>query len=226
MANVLQFALSNPNPGMEAAFNEWYGGSHLRHGVETPGILAGQRFKRAPASWPAGKHDYLMIWEMDDPAFTLGELAKVKGTEAMPVSPAINMDTVQPPTMWRRAEFRTPARVPVDSSSRQSIIFGLYNARAGEDEAFASALLETGLRNMAGLPGVSGAQYLTLADEQIRGNCRKYPHGLLLELHDEQAALAALRDVLPNLPGADPERWFAVLFQPLGPRVTVRDAKH
>src|SRR5579864_4602563 len=86
MSNALQLVLSNPNPGMEAEFNAWYGGDHLLHGVETPGVLSGQRFGRAEGPWPSGKHDYLMIWELDNPAFTLAELAKVKGGEHMPIS--------------------------------------------------------------------------------------------------------------------------------------------
>lgn len=223
MSNALQLVLSNPNPGMEEEFNEWYAGSHMQHGVETPGVLSGQRFKRAAGPWPAGKHDYMIIWELDDPAYTLAELAKVKGTAEMPISPAINMDTVQPPTMWRRAEVRSAARPPVDSTSRQTVIFGLYNAAPGEDEQFVLALLQGGLVRLADLPGVISAQYLTLADEQIRGNCRKYPHGLLLELHDEARALAALKEELAKLAHADAERWMAIVFRPLGPRTTRLD---
>ena len=64
MPGALQLVLANPTPGLEEDFNVWYGGEHLLHGVETNVILAGQRFRRVPgpASWPAGRHDYLMIW--------------------------------------------------------------------------------------------------------------------------------------------------------------------
>jgi hypothetical protein len=223
MSNALQLVLSNPTPGMEIEFNEWYAGSHLQHGVETPGVRSGQRFKRTAGPWPAGQHDYMMIWELDDPAYTLAALAKVKGTDEMPISPAINMDTIQPPTMWRRAEVRSAARVAMDSGSRQTLIFGLYTAAAGEDGAFADALLRGGLVELADRPGVISAQYLTLADEQIRGNCRKYPHGLLLELHDEAQALDALKDVLPALPYVNAEKWMAIVFRPLGVRTTRHD---
>lgn len=223
MACALQLVLSNPTPGMEEEFNDWYGGDHLVHGVETPGIHSGQRFRRAEGPWPSGKHDYLMIWEFDDPAATLAELAKVKGTDTMPISPAIDMNTVQPPTMWRRAEFRSDARIAVDSTSLQTVIFALFNAADGHDSEFSEAILSTGLREMADQPGVISAQYLTLSDEQIRGNCFKYPHGILIELHDEQAALAALHARLSDLPFADPERWMAIVFRPIGTRVTKSD---
>lgn len=225
MSTSLQLVLSNPTEGMEAEFNQWYAGPHLVHGVETPGVLSGQRFKRAEGPWPSGKHDYLMIWELDNPAYTLAELAKVKGTETMPISPAINMDTVQPPTMWRRAEVRSAARLPVDSTSRHAIVFGLYTAAEGEDAAFTTALLSGGLVVLADLPGVISAQYLTLADEQIRGNCRKYPHGLLIELADEAAAIPALTQHLAALPHADAEKWMAILFRPMGDKVTKADVE-
>jgi hypothetical protein len=57
MATCFQFALSNPVPGQEEEFNRWYGADHLIHGVLTPGILAGQRFRRVEGPWPSGKHD-------------------------------------------------------------------------------------------------------------------------------------------------------------------------
>ena len=200
MASALQLVLSNPNPGLDQEFNVWYEGDHFIHGVQTPGVLAGQRFRRSQAPWPAGKHDYLMIWELDDPAFTLEELAKVKGTDAMPISHAINMDTVQPPTMWRRAEVRSASRPVIDSHSRGAVIFGLYNAAENSDDLFAKALLTGGLADIADTPGVVAAEYLTLADEQIRGNCRKYPHGLLIELHDEAVAVPAFQRGWPGYP--------------------------
>ena len=210
---------------MEAEFDAWYGGSHLIHGVETPGVLSGQRFRRTKGPWPSGVHDYLMIWELDDPAFTLAELAKVKGSAEMPISPAINMDTVQPPTMWRRAEVRSAARSTADSTSLRTIVFGLYNATEGQSDAFAASLLHGGLARLADLPGVRAAQYLTLADEQIRGNCRKYPHGVVIELEDEQQGVASLTEALAALPGADPERWMAIVFRPLDKRMTKQDAE-
>ena len=224
MANALQLVLSNPRPGMAAEFAEWSGGSHLIHGVQTPGVLSGQRFRRIEGPWPSGVHDYLMIWELDDPAFTLAELAKVKGSAEMPISPAINMDTVQPPTMWRRAEVRSAARSTADSTSLHTIVFGLYNASEGQSEDFVKSLLYGVLARLADLPGVRAAQYLTLADEQIRGNCRKYPHGLVIELEDEQQGLTSLTEALATLPYADPDRWMAIVFRPLDKRMTKQDA--
>src|SRR5262249_22331962 len=225
MATAFQFALSNPVPGQEEEFNRWYATDHLVHVVQTPGILAGQRFQRAEGPWPSGKHDYLTIWEMDDPAHALAQLAQVRGTDTMPVSPSVDMSTVQPPTMWRRATVRTAARIATDTSERRTIVLMLANAAAGEGEAFEGALLGGGLGERADVRGVISAELLTLADEQIRGSARKYAYAVLLELHDEDKAVESLADRVPALPHLDRERWLAVVFRPLGHRLTTSEAR-
>ena len=225
MATCYQFALSNPVPGQEEEFNRWYGAEHLTHGVLTPGILAAQRFRRVEGPWPSGKHDYLTIWEMDDPAFALAELAKARGTDTMPISPSVDMSTVQPPTMWRRATVRSAARIATDTSERRTLVLVLANAAAGEGEGFEGALLRGGLAGLADMSGVISAELLTLADEQIRGSARKYAYAVLLELHDEREALASLADRLPALPHLDRERWLAVVFRPIGHRLTTSEAR-
>jgi hypothetical protein len=135
------------------------------------------------------------------------------------------MSTVQPPTMWRRATVRTAARIATSTSERKTLVLMLANAAAGEGEAFEGALLRGGLAALADRPGVIGAELLTLADEQIRGSARKYAYAVLLELHDEGGALESLEDRLPALPHLDRERWYAVVFRPLGHRVTAADAR-
>jgi hypothetical protein len=220
MATSFQFALSNPTPGMEEEFNRWYSGPHFTHTLKVPGILAGQRFRRAEKGpWPAGKHDYLMIWELDDPRFALEQLALVRGSEKMPLSPAVDMSTVQPPTMWLRAGVRSAARIVTDTSSRRSVVLVLLNPAEGEGPALERAMVSAALAEVADLPGVLAADFLTLADEQIRGNARKYAYGLLIELADEAGGLAALAGPITRLPHMDRERWMAPVFRPLGPRI-------
>jgi hypothetical protein len=223
MATCYQFALSNPVAGQEEEFNRWYGAEHLSHGVLTLGILAGQRFRRADGPWPSGKHDYLTIWEMDDPAFALAELAKARGTDSMPLSPSVDMTTVQPPTMWRRATVRSAARIATDTSERRTLVLMLANATDGA--AFEGALERGGLVELADRPGVISAELLTLAEQQIRGSAKKYAYAVLLELHDDAEALASLADRLPALLHLDRERWYAVVFRPIGHRLTTAEAQ-
>jgi len=225
MATCYQFALSNPVAGQEEEFNRWYGTEHLSHGVLTPGILAGQRFRRVDGPWPSGKHDYLTIWEMDDPAFALAQLAQARGSETMPISPSVDMSTVQPPTMWRRATVRSAARIATDTSERRTLVLMLANATDGAGAAFEGALQRGGLVELADRPGVISAELLTLADQQIRGSAKKYAYAVLLELHDEGEGLASLADRLPALQWLDRERWYAVVFRPIGHRLTASEAR-
>jgi hypothetical protein len=225
MATCLQLALTNPVPGQEEEFNRWYDAEHLVHGVLTPGMLAGQRFRRAVGPWPGGRHDYLAIYEIDDPAFALGQLARVRGTDAMPISPSIDMATVQPPLMWRRATVRTARHIATDTSERETLVLVLANAEEGQGEAFEAALVRGGLAELADLPGVLAAELLTLADEQLRGSARKHAYGILLELHDEAAGVSSLEHRLRALRHLDAERWCAAVFRPIGRRLTQEEAR-
>lgn len=226
MPTCLQFALTNAAPGMDEEFNRWYSDEHLpRVLAAVPGLSAGQRFRRVDGPWPSGKHDYLLIWEMDHPGETLEQLAVVRNSGALPKSPAIDMTTVQPPTMWRRAGVRTAARIPSDTSSRKSVVVVLANPAEGQDEAFADHLIRGGLAPLADGAGVLSAEFLSLAEEQIRGSARKYRYGLLLELADEAAGLRSLEKLLPALPHLDPERWLAPVFRPMGARLMAADAR-
>jgi hypothetical protein len=143
----------------------------------------------------------------------------------MPISPAIDMTTVQPPTFWRRAMVRSCARIATDTARRQTVVLMLANAAEGQGDALEAALLRGGLAELADLPGVIAAELLTLAEQQIRGNARKFAYALLVELHDEGAALAALEPRLPALAHLDRERWLGTVFRPIGDRVTTADAR-
>ena len=118
------------------------------------------------------------------------------------------------------------ARVATDTSERKSVVLVLANATDGDGSAFESSLLRGGgLAEIADLPGVTSAELLTRADEQIRGNARKYAYAVLVELQDEGRGLASLADPLPALPHLDRERWLAPVFRPIGHRMTTADAR-
>lgn len=219
MAASFQFALSNPVAGKEAEFNAWYGEHHLYVGVTTPGILAGQRFKRVEGPWPSGDHEFLALWELDNPPYALEQLALVKGTETMPLSDAVDMAGIQPPTMWIRASMRNAARLVTDTGTRGTVVLVLCNAEGDDDMAFERAMLTGSLVDLVDRPGIVCADFLMLADEQIRNNARKFRFGILIELSDEAVGLASLEHALPALRKLDQARWKAPVYRPLGARV-------
>ncbi len=219
MSASLQFAMSNATPGMEEEFERWYGQEHLPHVLRVPGVLAGQRFRRVRTeSLPNGPHEYLVIWEFDDPQLALQQLARSKGGEEMPISPAIDMATLQPPTMWLRATVRNATHPVSDTSTRGPVLLALVNPEPQAGDALERELLTAGLGRLADVPGVLCAHLLTLTAEQIRGNARKFQYGLFFELADE-GPVSRLSSLLAALPRVDRSKWMASLYRPLATRV-------
>ncbi|MGE0487016.1 MAG: hypothetical protein AB7Q81_22890 [Gammaproteobacteria bacterium] len=76
MSKSVLMVLTNPVPGQEEAFNDWYSNVHIQEVVAVPGFVAAQRFALAPAQMGgAGAHGYLALYEVEgDPAAALDAL--------------------------------------------------------------------------------------------------------------------------------------------------------
>ena len=87
---------SDPVKGGEKEFNDWYTGRHLADIVALPGFTAAQRFKLQGIPLGACANKYLAIYEMetDDPDGVIANMFSLRGTPAMPIPPAFDMDSV------------------------------------------------------------------------------------------------------------------------------------
>jgi hypothetical protein len=89
--NLLAF--TNPVPGRELEFNDWYTHIHLADVLRLPGVQAAQRFRLSDTQHRPGPHpwEYMAVYEIeiDDPNITLDRLRAVSGTKEMPLSPAL-----------------------------------------------------------------------------------------------------------------------------------------
>lgn len=87
------FAFTNPVPGQEQEFNDWYTDVHLGDVLKLPGVQAAQRFSLADVQLREGPHpwSYMAVYEIeiDDLNRTLTALRAASGTDAMPLSPAL-----------------------------------------------------------------------------------------------------------------------------------------
>lgn len=88
---VLQ-VLSNPVSGREEEYNRWYTERHLADVLKVPGFVSAQRFRLAAADAGSGWH-YLALYEFeaDDAAQALAALTARAGTDAMPLSDAMDL---------------------------------------------------------------------------------------------------------------------------------------
>jgi hypothetical protein len=85
---------SQPFPGKEDEFNEWYTGSHLDDICALPGFTTAQRFTLHSVSIGTTLNPHLAIYEVetDDSDWVIENMFAMRDTEAMPISPAFNLD--------------------------------------------------------------------------------------------------------------------------------------
>ena len=96
MSKHLLLVLTNPAPGREDEFNDWYTSRHLDDVLEVPGIVAAQRFALSPVQrmTPPLPWSYFAIYEVETEnlAATVQALAGRSGTALMPISDAMQAE--------------------------------------------------------------------------------------------------------------------------------------
>lgn len=84
---------TNPVPGREDEYNNWYTNVHLPDVLKVPGIVSAQRFRRTAQQRGAGPYpwDYLAIYECEseDVAKVIAGLTERSGTPAMVMSTSL-----------------------------------------------------------------------------------------------------------------------------------------
>lgn len=99
MARYTFLVLTNSTPnGDDAEFNEWYNNRHLPDVLAVEGFVAAQRFRIAELDPPQeSAHRYMALYEIeaDDLAKANHALTSLAGTEAMILSPNLDMDTAK-----------------------------------------------------------------------------------------------------------------------------------
>lgn len=87
--------LTNPVPGQDEAFNDWYDNRHIPDVLAIPGVVSAQRFELAPAQrmeapYPFGYFAFYEV-ETDDLPALVEDMRERGGTPLMPIS-----DTLDP----------------------------------------------------------------------------------------------------------------------------------
>jgi hypothetical protein len=94
MRRFKMLVFSQPFPGREDEFNEWYTGQHLADICALPGFTSAQRFTLHSVSMGTTLNPYLAIYdvETDDPDWVIETMFAARDTPAMPISPAFDLD--------------------------------------------------------------------------------------------------------------------------------------
>ncbi|WP_331539173.1 hypothetical protein [Phenylobacterium sp.] len=82
--------MTNAVKGREDEYNDWYSNRHSEDLLKIDGVLGVRRFKRPDGEF--GRYKYIALYdiETDQPAAVMAELAKRGGTDALPISSAMD----------------------------------------------------------------------------------------------------------------------------------------
>ena len=96
MAKYDLIVLTNPAPGRDDEYNDWYTNTHLPDVLKVPGIAPAQRFRLAEHQRDSGPHafNYLAIYhcETDDVRKIISELKVRSGTPDMVLSDSLDRE--------------------------------------------------------------------------------------------------------------------------------------
>ncbi|WP_106401169.1 hypothetical protein [Actinocorallia populi] len=100
----LLLVFSDPKPGLEDVYNDWYDRTHLAEIVATPGVVSGRRYELAPVEAPgvAGPaHRHLAVYELDrDPEEIMAEFVGRTVSGEIGNHEALDMSTISV-AIWR-----------------------------------------------------------------------------------------------------------------------------
>jgi hypothetical protein len=98
MAEYTLIVMTNPVAGREDEYNDWYDNQHVPDVLRVKGFTGAQRFKVADEKSDAPfKYCALYQLETDDIDGVVANLGKVAGTDAMPMSSALDMNLSMTP---------------------------------------------------------------------------------------------------------------------------------
>lgn len=96
-------AFTNPTPGKEDEYNQWYEEHHLKDVLQCPGFVSARRFRLADTQFEFNTvtppYRYLALYEIetDDVAASLKEIVNRAGTADMVMVDAIDMGSLFAP---------------------------------------------------------------------------------------------------------------------------------
>jgi hypothetical protein len=95
MGDYTYVVMSNPLPGRDAEYNEWYTHQHLADVMAVPGFVSARRLVLVdPNAEGAPKQRYLALYNMrtHEPEKVLATLVELVESGKMHISAAMNMD--------------------------------------------------------------------------------------------------------------------------------------
>jgi len=96
MGKYVMTVLTNPAPGQEDRYNEWYDNVHIHEVLKVPGFVACTRYRmRGDAVMGTAAHKYLAVYEIEakDPEASIAALQQAV-SNGMTLTDAMDMASV------------------------------------------------------------------------------------------------------------------------------------
>jgi hypothetical protein len=105
MGRVVFVVQTDPAPGREREYNEWYDGIHLKEVCSFPGFTGARRFRLIDGD---GKHAYLALYELetDAPKGALAALTAAAGTDKLRMTDALDLSKVSTALFEQISEYQ------------------------------------------------------------------------------------------------------------------------
>jgi hypothetical protein len=98
MAQYQFIVLTRATDGGQAEFDQWYDDRHLPDVAAVPGVVQARRFRVVQQDTAGDSPTWYSValyeMETDDPKAVIAEINARSGTEAMPISPTVDLGAV------------------------------------------------------------------------------------------------------------------------------------
>ena len=214
---ALMLGMSNPQPGREQDYADWYVSRHLPDVLRVPGVTGGEFYGRVNA---ASKTPWAHcgIYELDRPVGeVLAGIGSRVGTDEMPMTDSIDRSS----TLFLSATAISPRIEAAKPSGPVFLTLVLANAVAGQDEAYNAYYSERHVSDVLAVPGMLAAQRFEIAPE-TGGKPSPWRYMAFFELEADrlsevQAEIAARSGgpKMPDSPSIDRATQYVELFRRL-----------
>lgn len=158
MAKFTFMVLSNPVPGQEAEYNDWYSNRHIHDVARARAITAARRYQAEPMSDKAAAklgYQYLALYEAEaNTADEVGAgIAGLAERGGMPMSDALDRGLCA----VYFEEIAAVGDAPAPSPDRRLMIV-LSNPKDGQEDAFNTWYTEQHIHDVVKVPGVVRAR--------------------------------------------------------------------
>lgn len=186
---------SNPVPGQEQAYDEWYTQVHIHDLLKVPGVQTAQRHRSLPELSRSPLAGFVAEYRIatGDIDATIGEIRRRLGTPEMPMSDAFDRASasfivLEPvgPAQESEAELQPDASV-------RAVSFVLSNPVAGREDEYAAWYDGTHIPDLLRVPGYRRGQRFKVLDGTSRNARHAYVARYELRSRDLPETMATAR---------------------------------